>query len=583
MVRVQVAELEAAQQAGAPTYPDALESEWAGTASEALVAGSSAGSNLQLEAVDVFAGSDVEATPLEGLVNREVVDARNVTVADDLGVDLGSGMAAEVSASAERHETLMPSVDFVFEGHDENDVQIALEEASGEFAVPDAAEALRDGIAGSGPAGADATSWSDVGAGEYVPAIFADDVEAVPLSEFPSVTDGLVLDQTDEAMVFAAVPDAAPALEVAATDDMTFESMSIEATEIVDAVPAEAGMPTRVAVPSPVGVLSLDASEVLSLDERAREAVLTAFVARRNVDPVNVLERAPVADPAVVAALAAAIVVVADHAALPDVLESNVVWDAWTWGEDDPDLGLLETLVEAPISAVADPQLVVAEPAVEVPVAASVDPAETEAPIAVVDAVPAPPVERSGDPSPLVPAEADVAIDDEHGAVPPNFAAPVLVTVAMAALYEGQGHLREALATYRDLERRAPGAHAERIAALEARIAQAVPAPPIYAARLSGGQPAREFFGALLRTVPPALVRTTASRPEDGTALRKAADPVSLGRLFGEESSPAARPHAVVARTASLDEFYGAAPAPTEPSGRDDLESFHAWLQGLKT
>jgi len=453
MVRVQVAELEAAQQAGAPIYPDAQEPDWAGTPSEAP-AGPTAEINLQLDAVDVFAGSDVEATPLEGWVNREIVDTRNITVPEDFGVDLRSGMAAAVSTSAERHEMLMPSVDFVFEGHDESDVEIALEGASGEFAVADAAEAPRDGNAGSDPVAEDATPWSDVGAGEYVPAIFADDVEAVPPSGSPSVTDGLVLDQTDEAMVFAAVPDEARVLEVPAAEDMTFESVSIEATEMVDAVPAEAGMPTRITVPSPVGLLSLDASEVLSLDQRAREAVLTAFVARRNVEPVNVLARAPVADPAVVAALAAADVVVADHTAAPDALESSVVWEEWTWGEGDPDLALLETLVEAPISAVAHPQLVVAEPAVEVPVAASVDPAETEAPIAVVDAVPAPPVVPSGDPSPFVPAEANVATDDEQDAVPPNFTAPVLITAAMAALYEGQGHLGEALSTYRDLERR---------------------------------------------------------------------------------------------------------------------------------
>ena len=443
--------------------------------------------------------------------------------------------------------------------------------AAGEFAVHDASSSLGGG---SDDAVADTPepSWADVGSGEFVPSIFAADDRSDAPSDTSDVPlepmGGLELEAPAESLVFASML----ADEEAAEADLTADA-ALATEPLAEHTSEMHGGP--IVVPSPVHVLALDDEQLASLDRAARDSAIASLLQRRDRAPIDVLAMAPQADPAVVASLAAAAVPVAAPVSFEASLVAAMLhddaslapWDAWNWGELDPDLSTLQREPDAAAAA--------AEPSVAV----TADHAAAEEPVG--EPIPAPfaAAEPVVEPEPV----AD-ELPDDQAAAPPDFAAPVLVTAAMAALYEGQGHTREALATYRELELRAPGAHTERIALLESKLATvALPAPPVYAARLSGGQPVRDFFGSVLRTMPPALAMAVPSRAEDGVALRRAEEPVSLGRLFGEEPTATVRAPGIAARTASFDEFYGAAAPAADAGGRDDLEQFHAWLQGLKT
>jgi len=90
--------------------------------------------------------------------------------------------------------------------------------------------------------------------------------------------------------------------------------------------------------------------------------------------------------------------------------------------------------------------------------------------------------------------------------------------------------------------------------------------------------------------------------PNSSSATRPAGEPLSLGSVFGDEPPPVApavgRPsgeHMAPGATTpgSFDDFFGspakaAGPSPPPIAGRpvgrggDDLDQFHAWLQGLK-
>jgi tetratricopeptide (TPR) repeat protein len=214
------------------------------------------------------------------------------------------------------------------------------------------------------------------------------------------------------------------------------------------------------------------------------------------------------------------------------------------------------------------------------------------------------------------PGTADVGspageLDDAPGVGEPE----LVVTETMAEVFLRQGHLAEAITVYRELVRRGPaGEHLTgRLAELETRHAAAsAPAPrPAYAARDTGGQSVAGLFQAMLSARPteppprwPARPEPAAETepPEAASATRPAGEPLSLGSVFGEEPPPVApavgRPSGETAAPGtaapgSFDDFFGTpakAAAPSQPptKGRpvgrtgDDLDQFHAWLQGLK-
>lgn len=200
---------------------------------------------------------------------------------------------------------------------------------------------------------------------------------------------------------------------------------------------------------------------------------------------------------------------------------------------------------------------------------------------------------------------------------PPVGEPELVVTETMAEVFLRQGHLMEAITVYRELVRRSPGGEqlAGRLAELEARQAAAAAPPPrpAYAARDTGGQSVAAFFQSLLQTQPdnlpprwPARPEAPAAQPEsvpdEASATRPAGEPLSLGSVFGEEPPPVApavgrasgeTPAPRSSAPGSFDDFFGSPPksgAPTPPpaTGRlharsgDDLDQFHAWLQGLK-
>ena len=225
-----------------------------------------------------------------------------------------------------------------------------------------------------------------------------------------------------------------------------------------------------------------------------------------------------------------------------------------------------------------------------------------------------PPGEQTpGEPPPAQSPEPVGELDD----APPVGEPELVVTETMAEVFLRQGHLMEAITVYRELVRRSPGGEqlAGRLAELEARQAAAAapPARPAYAARDTGGQSVAAFFQALLQTQPdnvpprwPARPETAAAQPEsvpdEASATRPAGEPLSLGSVFGEEPPPVApavgrasgeTPAPGPSAPASFDDFFGApsksgAPTPPPATGRlharsgDDLDQFHAWLQGLK-
>jgi hypothetical protein len=169
-----------------------------------------------------------------------------------------------------------------------------------------------------------------------------------------------------------------------------------------------------------------------------------------------------------------------------------------------------------------------------------------------------------------------------------------IITEAMAALYEAQGHRDQALATYRRLADRHPDQ--PRFAA---KVAELTPVPaagpepaapviasPAFAAATTGGQSVTAFFGALVRLAPPALSRNGHNHSPTaggGQPTRPASDPISLNGMFGDERARSRGANGVAPRGAqpTMDEFYGG--ATTADAGADqDLEQFHNWLAGLK-
>lgn len=241
-------------------------------------------------------------------------------------------------------------------------------------------------------------------------------------------------------------------------------------------------------------------------------------------------------------------------------------------------------------------------------------PAYAEVP-ADSDPADAPPADASADTlavtmEPAAPESAAELDDAPAGAEP-----ELVVTETMAEVFLRQGHLPEAITVYRELVRRGPagGQLASRLADLEARQAAESAQPPrrAYAARETGGQSVAAFFQTLLRGRPEDLPPRWPARPdapapepppEEASATRPAGEPLSLGSVFGDEPPPVApavgRPSGETAGLGgpgggSFDDFFGAPPKGAGPSpppvpGRpharsgDDLDQFHAWLQGLK-
>jgi hypothetical protein len=218
-----------------------------------------------------------------------------------------------------------------------------------------------------------------------------------------------------------------------------------------------------------------------------------------------------------------------------------------------------------------------------------------------------------GEPAGVAEAEPVGELDDGPAVQEPE----LVVTETMAEVFLRQGHLVEAITVYRELVLRSPGDSqlAGRLAELETRHAEAAAPPPrpAYAARDTGGQSVAAFFQSLLQSRPdsvpppwPARPEAAAPQPEpvpeEASATRPAGEPLSLGSVFGEEPPPVApavaRPSGETPApgstgSGSFDDFFGSPPksgAPTPPpaTGRlharsgDDLDQFHAWLQGLK-
>jgi len=201
-------------------------------------------------------------------------------------------------------------------------------------------------------------------------------------------------------------------------------------------------------------------------------------------------------------------------------------------------------------------------------------------------------------------------------------AAPVLmVTESMAELYAAQGHPGEALGVYRILFDRNPGNERLRVriqeleSALAAKVA--ADAAPSFAASVTGGTSVGAFLGALLGARPaavdlpeappaaeaPVMASTAGEAGEEalaaGAPTRPAEDRLSLGAIFGEDSSPVPPAEAAAGRPEggsgfSFDEFFGSGePASAgrtssgsaraaRPAEDDDLDQFHSWLQSLK-
>ncbi|MGH7586855.1 MAG: tetratricopeptide repeat protein [Gemmatimonadales bacterium] len=194
----------------------------------------------------------------------------------------------------------------------------------------------------------------------------------------------------------------------------------------------------------------------------------------------------------------------------------------------------------------------------------------------------------------------------------------LVVTETMAAVYERQGLRAEALLVYRELSSRRPDDTRlrDKVAELEAAAATSggsyssprdsqPPAPRRgYSTSETGGRTVGSFLRGILGArleaeVRPAPAPAPASRPEleevglEAAPTRPAADPVSLSAVFGDDLPPAipAASHAAAGGTGtgfSFDAFFGSqGSAPREaagarPAAEDDLEQFHAWLQGLK-
>ncbi len=187
-----------------------------------------------------------------------------------------------------------------------------------------------------------------------------------------------------------------------------------------------------------------------------------------------------------------------------------------------------------------------------------------------------------------------------------------IVTESMAELFLRQGHRVEALRVYRELMHRRPddARLAAKIIELESAEVMASPPPaarPSFAAESTGGTSVRELLRAILVSRPvaadsegstPETSQGSGDKADDasGAPTRPAPDHLSLSQIFGDEGPPL--PPAVrVAPTPanrggmSFDEFYRGANSEgrestirrdRSPSGGDDLDQFHNWLQNLK-
>lgn len=209
-------------------------------------------------------------------------------------------------------------------------------------------------------------------------------------------------------------------------------------------------------------------------------------------------------------------------------------------------------------------------------------------------------------------AEPEAADAPEAGDDPAYVSEPEpIVTEGMAELFLQQGHRVEALRVYRELLMRRPddARLAAKVVELErvetVRTPQPVSRSP-FAADATGGTSVRELLRAILvsRPVSGEAAEAAAGAPgpkgddAGGAPTRPAPDHLSLSQIFGDEGPPL--PPAVrVAPTppnrsgVSFDEFYGSNPAATgnrestvrrdrSPTGGDDLDQFHSWLQNLK-
>jgi len=286
----------------------------------------------------------------------------------------------------------------------------------------------------------------------------------------------------------------------------------------------------------------------------------------------------------------------------------------------------------------ADVPPVVAEPVEAEPPAEGVPAAEPEVSTPVADEAPFEWAMHVGEETgfhPGAPTRADAPRPDSFDAAIEGIAPveeeaaeaesePVLVvTESMAELYAAQGHQTEALGVYRILYDRNPANERlrQRIVDLEGALAAqvAADAAPSYAASVTGGRAVAAFLGGLLQSrpapvtlpeppaaaVPEVVQEAREERGEEAVAsgepTRPADDRLSLGAVFGEDSSPVPPASATAgARTGgpggfSFDDFFGK--ADSAPTGRsstgsqraargadegDDLDQFHVWLQSLK-
>ncbi|MFI5234508.1 MAG: tetratricopeptide repeat protein [Gemmatimonadales bacterium] len=217
-------------------------------------------------------------------------------------------------------------------------------------------------------------------------------------------------------------------------------------------------------------------------------------------------------------------------------------------------------------------------------------------------------------------------VDESDDAPPTGFHEPLtdeppsgepepepVVTEAMAILYASQGHLREALAVYRELLDRSPADTrlAAKVAELEGTAAPA--APRSWRAAETGGRSVGSWLTAVTGARLPEVTLPAGSAPEmaidtprassavdtgmdesppSGAPTQPAHDSMSLSAIFGDE--PAAPPvHGPGA--GSFDDFFGASPsaaaataAPRPRSIRQvqpddaDLSQFQDWLKNLK-
>jgi tetratricopeptide (TPR) repeat protein len=215
------------------------------------------------------------------------------------------------------------------------------------------------------------------------------------------------------------------------------------------------------------------------------------------------------------------------------------------------------------------------------------------------------------------PADADIA------GVGADADESLMATETMAEVYLSQGHRFEALQVYRVLAADSPDDQRlrEKVTALEGELASVEVSEPdavttespddgqetaAYHAGASGGTSVKALFQGLL-SAQPAIPESQevptagsgAGTPTGGSVsgepTRPAQDPLSLSAVFGEDASPV--PPAVRGGSEeqgegfSFDSFFGQArnTGRSRSAGRarrgedeEDLDQFHAWLQGLK-